>query len=81
MFGKNTSLETKFPSPFGWGNLSSLDNTLPKHDISVLNKYKRIQYYAKFPQSNLILIGHWDLSTVRYINNNREISIITVRYQ
>ena len=42
VFAKNTSLETKFPSPFGSGNFPSLDwyffaNTPPKHDISVYN--------------------------------------------
>ena len=45
VFAKNTSLETKFPSPFGSGNISSLDwyfsqiyiyiYTPPKHDTSV----------------------------------------------
>jgi hypothetical protein len=42
VFAKNISLETKFPSPFGSGNFSSLDwyfsaNAPPKHDISVYN--------------------------------------------
>jgi hypothetical protein len=34
LFAKNTSLETKFPSPFGSGNCSSLDWYFPQIPLS-----------------------------------------------
>jgi hypothetical protein len=43
VFAKNTSLEIKFPSPFGKFFVSRLvffANTSPKQDISVLNLRK-----------------------------------------
>ena len=59
MFGrgiceKNTSLETKFPSPFGSGNFSSLDcyfSQIPLPNMIYLYKilllgYKHLRIYA-----------------------------------
>jgi hypothetical protein len=55
VFAKNTSLEIKFPSPFGSGNFSSLDwytsvSVKGKNDkYDFANTIKKVKSYANTP--------------------------------
>ena len=53
VFAKNTSLETKFPSPFDSGNCSSLDlyfSQIPLPNMIYLNKNIHIYFFnLSFP--------------------------------